>query len=123
MSREAAHPDRSTLEAFALGQLETAAMRRVEDHLNLCPTCARVANPCPTTDSSSFCAGARSSPYSWPPSWPRPSSGGAGEPAAVAIDGDKAKATVRKKFQNSDEVSAPKGPVSKRSDNGTGRTK
>ena len=47
MPSESVHPDPSTLEAFALGQIEISAMRRVEDHLARCPSCARVVQSVP----------------------------------------------------------------------------
>jgi anti-sigma factor RsiW len=46
----AKHPDRSALEAFALGRLEAAAIPRVEEHLEGCPACARLVQEAPDDD-------------------------------------------------------------------------
>lgn len=43
----ARHPDRRSLEAFALGRLDTAESPQVEQHLERCAACARLVQEAP----------------------------------------------------------------------------
>jgi hypothetical protein len=47
MDSETQHPDPLTLEAFALGRLNTRQMRGLESHLVGCARCARVVMAVP----------------------------------------------------------------------------
>jgi anti-sigma factor RsiW len=46
----AKHPDRPSLEAFALGRLEAAEIPRIEEHLKGCPACTRSVQEAPDDD-------------------------------------------------------------------------
>jgi anti-sigma factor RsiW len=48
--RAASHPDQPSLEAFALGRLEAAAIAPIEEHLESCPACTRLVQEAPDDD-------------------------------------------------------------------------
>lgn len=47
MSFDQHHLETATIEAFALGSLGTAELRRVAEHLSGCPSCSRLVQDVP----------------------------------------------------------------------------
>ena len=47
MKPDGSHPDRTTLEAYALGRLESTEIDHIEAHVGDCPACARIVKSVP----------------------------------------------------------------------------
>jgi anti-sigma factor RsiW len=44
---DGSHPDRTSLEAYALGRLESTRIDHIEAHMADCPACARIVKAVP----------------------------------------------------------------------------